>query len=308
MKDIKTILLVGVFSKPWSTNVHQKLAFERKGIEVIEYDTRDRAEQISSAQMEQELFILILKIKPDLVFISKGRELSTAITQKMSLYCPTWLWYMDNSLGLSDEIIQHIRNSTYASCGGLGIAKLASIKAGKDVFYIPEGCDTSLYRPLAATDTYKCDVAIIGNEALPRTNITELIRAKGFTVKRYGRKEDGGFISGDSYCMAVNGAKIVVDVPRILEDTQSERYYSDRVYQVLACGGFLLINYRKDIDAVFAENYHLSIWRTESELVEKLAYYQGNDIARSLIAHNGMAFVRSRYTWDNSMSQVLEYL
>ena len=70
-----------------------------------------------------------------------------------------------------------------------------------------------------------------------------------------------------------------------------------RVYDILACGGFLLTEYRPSLEEEFAVGHDLETFRTPEELDDKIKYYLAHDSQRSQIARNGQRRVLENYTY-----------
>ena len=60
-----------------------------------------------------------------------------------------------------------------------------------------------------------------------------------------------------------------------------------RIWDILACGGFLLTNYQPELDEFLTPGVHLETYRSVDELVEKSVYYLEHDDEREAIAQNG---------------------
>ena len=60
-----------------------------------------------------------------------------------------------------------------------------------------------------------------------------------------------------------------------------------RIWDILACGGFLLTNYQPELDKFLVPGVHLETYRTLDELVEKAVYYLEHDEEREAIALKG---------------------
>ncbi|MBO4456425.1 MAG: glycosyltransferase [Butyrivibrio sp.] len=60
-----------------------------------------------------------------------------------------------------------------------------------------------------------------------------------------------------------------------------------RIWDILACGGFLLTNHQPEIDLFLTPGVHLETYSSLDELVEKTNYYLEHDEEREAIALNG---------------------
>jgi hypothetical protein len=109
------------------------------------------------------------------------------------------------------------------------------------------------------------------------------VRYRGFA----GHTRDLGGI----YC----AAGINVDIGRI--------YQADivtmRVFDVLACGGFLIAAWSEGLGELFALGEELETWKTLPELVEKTRYYLDHPDARDRLAARG----RQRVLQEHSVRQ-----
>ena len=69
-----------------------------------------------------------------------------------------------------------------------------------------------------------------------------------------------------------------------------------RVWDVLACGGFLITNDQPEIHDYFKVGYHLETYKNRQELMEKVNYYLEHDEERIEIARNGYAEVVEKHS------------
>jgi len=70
-----------------------------------------------------------------------------------------------------------------------------------------------------------------------------------------------------------------------------------RVYDILACGGFLLTEYRPCLEEEFSIGRDLETFRTPEELSEKVDYYLRHDSERTKVARKGQERVLKHYTY-----------
>ncbi|MFH1744258.1 MAG: glycosyltransferase, partial [bacterium] len=81
-----------------------------------------------------------------------------------------------------------------------------------------------------------------------------------------------------------------------------------RVFDVLACGGFLLTEYRPIFEELFEPGVHLDIFRDSQELVEKIEYYLAHDEIRQRIAQAGREKVLAEHTFASRLTQIIKWL
>ncbi len=69
-----------------------------------------------------------------------------------------------------------------------------------------------------------------------------------------------------------------------------------RIWDVLACRGFLLTNDQPEIDEMFKSGVHLETYSCREELIDKIRYYSEHDSERDKIAQKGYEEVSERHT------------
>lgn len=86
-------------------------------------------------------------------------------------------------------------------------------------------------------------------------------------------------------------------------------YQSDivtmRVFDVMACGGFLLAEHSDALVELFEPGVHLDCYRNLEELLEKVEYYLEHKDEASTIARTGMEAVRSDHTIRQRVQHML---
>lgn len=107
---------------------------------------------------------------------------------------------------------------------------------------------------------------------------------------------------GDELTKIYSAARVQIDIGRI--------YQSDiitmRVFDVLACGGFLLAEHSEALEACFEVGVELESWRSPEELEQKVAYYLENPNERERIARRGLAAVRDRHRMRQRVHRILK--
>ncbi|OSM01887.1 glycosyltransferase [Magnetofaba australis] len=81
---------------------------------------------------------------------------------------------------------------------------------------------------------------------------------------------------------------------------------SDRIFNVLYAGGFLLADRQPPLLEAFAEGTHFIGYDSAEEMVEKAAWYSAHDAQRRRIAQAGRAEVHRAHTFSARIKQILE--
>ncbi|MFH1738581.1 MAG: glycosyltransferase [bacterium] len=86
---------------------------------------------------------------------------------------------------------------------------------------------------------------------------------------------------------------------------QCEHSIIARVYDVMACGGFLLSEHSPALEETFKIGEELDTFRTPEELHEKVVYYLHHPAEREEIARCGQATVLRHHTYKNRLLTIL---
>jgi len=76
-----------------------------------------------------------------------------------------------------------------------------------------------------------------------------------------------------------------------------DRYTSDRLFRIMACGAFCLSHHYKGIEKDFEVGVDLDTFSSIAELKEKIAYWKQRPDERRMIAQNGYKKVWENHTW-----------
>ncbi|MDD3369562.1 MAG: glycosyltransferase [Lachnospiraceae bacterium] len=83
---------------------------------------------------------------------------------------------------------------------------------------------------------------------------------------------------------------------------------SQRIWDVLGCSGFLLSNYQAEIPEYFIPGEDLVLYESQTDLLEKCAYYLKHEDERQAIAANGYEKVKAMHTYQIRIAQLLQIL
>ena len=83
---------------------------------------------------------------------------------------------------------------------------------------------------------------------------------------------------------------------------------SQRIWDVLGCGGFLLTNYQSEIPEYFTIGEDLECYENLADLKEKITFYLAHDDIRYEIAQNGLKKTREQHTYIHRVLQIMRIL
>lgn len=132
-------------------------------------------------------------------------------------------------------------------------------------------------------------------------------------------KDNFGHYSGEEGSM---GLKRGLHLNQLLADTKIvigdslcinfvyPHYWSDRVYETIGRGGFLIMPYIQGLDDYFEDGKHLVFYEFGDfkDLKAKIDFYLQNNEAREYIRHQGFELVKSRDTYTDRWQAIFEEL
>lgn len=280
-------LFVGVFNEK-STNFSQARCLKEVGCEVEEFGYRGLAANMGNSGRDIKLRVLLDKGDYDFVLIAKGNS----IDSKVFFNCgtKTILWYPDPMNGnWNDELIEKIKICHVTICA-LYRPYVEARKYTKNSCFLEEGFDPVVDHPISVDKIM--NVTFIGNMDDHRRGYLD---AHNFDIIS-AWKEDHAKVVGQS---RIN-----------LNFVRSESGCSDRVYKVLAAGGFLLTEPWPDMDGNFKVGEDFDIFRDKKEFREKIEYYLGKPDRRKEISDHGVQTVQkfSRVEWARGILKIVEGL
>ena len=81
-----------------------------------------------------------------------------------------------------------------------------------------------------------------------------------------------------------------------------------RIWDVLACRGFLLTNYQAELPDCFVIGQHLEAYETPAEMAEKIDYYLKHEEEREEIAEAGYLYVKEHATVEMRVAQMIRII
>lgn len=275
------IVFAGVF-KDTSTNPSQANALERCGFEVIRFE-------IEQGDYADRLVRVCYEESPQLLLLSKCADLlPSVIPDIQSLGVRCHLWFMDPLFTFNK--IPHMADMVKAcdhSFFNIRETYDNALRLSPNCSFLQEGYDADVDHPHSIPK--EVDVAFIGHLRGSREKYFEEVGFKVFK-DTYGER----------HAETVSATKINLNF--------TDGGASDRVYKVMAAGGFLLTQPWPKMEKDFKIGTHLDVFNSISELKEKIDYYLKNDVLREEIAENGHKEVQrfSRDAWARVITHVPE--
>jgi len=282
MKNIK-ILFVAVFDNEGiSTNTSQAKGFADLGHEVFLYNYRVRSALVGGNRLRDlELIKVCKEIKPELVVFAKCNDMSTNVFLECKKTSTVCYWFPDPLVTYNyDEYFEKTRAAHIFCCDKKNVLEVAK-KYNENSVLIHEGFDLALEKPRNVIQDI--NVSFIGNMYGDRnTQISQL----EIPIKIFSNA------FGEKHSEAVSRSKVNLNFC-------TDKGASDRVYKILAAGGFLISDDwigRKDM---LEDGKHCVIFKDIKDLKEKIKYYLSCSDERKKIADQGHEHIQkySRFEW-----------
>ena len=275
------ILFVGVFDGGLkSTNISQILSFKKLGYNVMGYNYREKAATLGDHGRDLDLLKIVQAGNFDLVVYSKCNVISEITFSEINEVAKTCLWFMDPLVTYDLEMRNKTKLVDYFCCDKENVLEEA-LKINPRSFHVCEGFDHTVDFPREFEKQY--DISFIGNIYGDRK---ELIDGIGFNVNII----TGAY--GPNHSKEVSKTKINLNFC-------TSNGASDRVYKILAAGGFLLSNDWKNRENYLTDGKDCVIFHDMEDLNNKIDYYLKNEEERNKIAQAGLKSVQgfNRLNW-----------
>jgi len=217
----------------------------------------------------------------------------------------TVLWTID-SVKSRDPRVALAPYFDFVFCGGTEmIAALRGSKLHNGPYWLPFACDPEVHRPIRLSpeekSRYDYDIVFVGSlhRDLYPNRLSMLEALADFKMGIWGPgaralpasspvhgKIRGDGIGYEEWVRIYSSARIVLCAHSSYPDKPCAQA-SPRVYEVLACGGFLLCDNQSDVRTLFEDGQDLAIFRSLSDLKHKARYYLDHDQERGEIAAHG---------------------
>lgn len=113
------------------------------------------------------------------------------------------------------------------------------------------------------------------------------------------------------------GVNTLTEMPKVFQASRInlnmtmrpiETGLSQRVWDILACGGFLLTNYQAEIPDFFEIGKDLETYESMAELEDKVQYYLSHEEERMEIAISGYEKVAALHSYEVRLAQMIKIL
>lgn len=270
---------------PESTNYSQARRLRDCKVEVVEFPYRQIFKKDGVPAMNIELIRLAEKEKPDFILYAKCHQVLVETIQ--AIKGPRHiLWFPDTFAAgnWNEELVDKIKLCDASLFAWKGPCKRA-LNYTSAAYHICEGYDEEVNKQVHKEKVY--DVSFIG--------AIDGDRSRYWQAYQFAQIEN-------AYGVKHNEA---VAMSRINLNFTRSGGASDRVYKVLAAGGFLLTQPWPGMEEELTPGVHMGVFDGPDEMVKEIEYYLLNEKVRKHVAECGHRIVK-KYTRLHWAQKVLE--
>ncbi len=221
-------------------------------------------------------------------------------------------WFFDDPFAFINDDYLHINSHYHIFCWDRAYVPRLKEKGFRHVEYQPFATNPLIYKPDHRAGT-EYDVSFVGTASEKRIGMLKQLAEAGIRVDLFGDEclRRIGHPNAVYHGMASNRE----DCPRIYSRSKinlnitNEQLITSlpvRVFDVLACGGFLLTDAQQDASELFTPGEDLAVYRNPQEMAERVRYFLEHETERDRIRQSGRAKVLERFTFDVLVPHMLD--
>lgn len=301
------IVYIGSFRRPYDTEKYVKEALEELGHKVTSIEESNLTFNSTPA------IVLDLKsVKTDLVLFSKCKptgRVKELIEALKNCNIKTAVWLFDlyfNLLGHRYTLVQH-RDAPF-NCDYVFSTDGGHNKDFKEYGINHITLRQGIYEPEAIlyNKPKTQDLVFVGGDSFgTRRKMLEMLNETyGDRFKWYGQ-----FVTNQARNLPLN--EIYASCKIVVGDSQpSPNYWSNRVYETIGRGGFLLHPMVEGLDKEFIIGKHLVTYEygNHKDLLDKIEYYLEHEEEREKIRKVGFEYCKKHYTYKKRCEEMIKYI
>lgn len=280
------IFYLGNFAKEFDTEVYIAHGFRQLGVEIKCWD------ETANLPIDH-LIERIEAFNPDFVLLSKNRRYGIELLRRLRGKYLTVSWLFDLYHALPKEMgsLRNLKDSPF-------YADVVFMSDGGEFGVKKETLRQGIHEPNAikGTPSKQYDVVFIGSDTyLARHKLLEFL--KETYKERFAQFGSGGHpeVRGLELNNLLASSKVVIG-----DSVPSPRYWSNRIYEILGRGGFLLHPKVQGLEKEFQYYKHFIPfdYGNFGQIKEITDYYLTHDKEREEIRDAGFNYCKANYTYQ----------
>jgi spore maturation protein CgeB len=267
---------------------------------------------------------LVLDTKPQVVVVTGGFRISgESIRLLRKKGIKTLLWTTDPPVHF-EPVAKSAPFYDVVCCHGTEAIEILKSMGVAGVRWLPMACAPTYHRQVQVTQNenrvFSSQVVFVGSHYFCREKLFENLREFDFAIwgPGWGRltkesclrsKLRGDKVPPEQWVKIYSTCNIIL-APHF-QDEQNRfpvHQISPRVFEAMACGGFVLSDRQKDVLALFKDGEHLVTFGDGKDLVDKIKYFLQCPEERKRIAAAGCREVLNKHTYTHRMQNLLSLI
>ena len=285
-------------------------------------------------RINRDLIQQVKRFKPDMLLVAGGFTIypKTILAIRSLVNVVTVNWIADYPRNFDFHLKAGPYYDYFFTSGTDALEKYREA-GNKNGYWLPFACHPEIHKPLTLTEEekekYGTDICFVGSNYPERIEILEKLSDFDFGIWGIGweklqkdsplkRLIRGGIVGPDEWVKIFNASKIVLNItPRKLlikeayideMDEKDFRMCNTRVFEILGCGAFQLIDAKADAMTLFEDRKHLVFYKNVDELINLAKLYLHNPEERKRIAENGRQIALEKHTYKHRIEEILSII
>ncbi|MCF8050014.1 MAG: glycosyltransferase [Desulfobacterales bacterium] len=272
-------------------------------------------------QINRRLLDLAARVSPDLALVAGGTRIRPGtIAELKEKGAKTVLWTSDAPV-VFEPILKAAGRYDFIFCQGSEAVDLLAENGVAGARLLPMACDPQVHRPeeLAKSeiDRYRHDVVFIGSYYPVREDLFSELTEFDFGLWGPGWEKlpansalrpclKGGKVTPEVWRKIYSASRIVL-APHFRDPAGRIPVHqaSPRIFEAMACGGFVMTDRQRDVLALFEDGVHLAVYENASDLRMKIRYYLTHEEERKRIARSARREVVDKHTYVHRVGEML---
>ena len=306
------------------------------GVTVIEHPF-DRILEVGKKRFNEELFELVSREKPDLLFAfmyTDELDPATLARIKDETSTKSVAWFADDYWRFFNYSKHWPPYFSYVVTTYSRAVDWYRRAGFENVLLSQWGCNTETYRPLDAPKDI--DVSFVGQKKSGREAVIGELRRAGINVECFGFGWPNGKVSQDEMLKIFSRSKICLNltdrkslwdpsvlariflrksitrvVPdfHLIDNLRAWRHFPiththARPFELAGCGAFVISGWSHDIEKYYTAGKEMVFYHSIPELVDKIKYYLPRDKEREVIAQAGYSRTIKEHTYKSRFKKI----